>query len=252
MKSVIISIRPEWCEKILNGEKTIEVRKSAPKPPFKAVVYCTKAQTGSYKGNLYINPPKKRKEIGVADWWSERKDELSINGGYLQFNAFLAHGKVVAEFVCNNVEDFSEWEYDYPSLLRHIDLYAGTKGDYRFLDNYLKGNKKGYALHITDLNIYDKPKGLGEFYSIKQCKPEYSPFGYQWTWEDRHKRNPGGCENEYRPVPIECHRCKSLVGGKDYLDEKSGCILFDYECVSKYHKPIARPPQSWQYIEEDK
>lgn len=43
MKSVLISIRPEWVEKIVNGEKTIEVRKSAPKElPFKAYIYCTK------------------------------------------------------------------------------------------------------------------------------------------------------------------------------------------------------------------
>jgi predicted transcriptional regulator len=117
------------------------------------------------------------------------------------------------------------------------------------LTNYANGVEILYALHISALKVYDKPKELGEFNSIKQCKPEYSPFGYQWTWEDRHKRNTGGWNNKYRPVPIECHSCKSLVGGKDYLDEKSGCILFDYECVSNYHKPLARPPQSWQYVE---
>lgn len=31
MKSVMLSIQPKWIEKIVNGEKTIEVRKSAPK-----------------------------------------------------------------------------------------------------------------------------------------------------------------------------------------------------------------------------
>lgn len=30
-KAVLISIRPEWAEKILNGEKTLEVRKNRPK-----------------------------------------------------------------------------------------------------------------------------------------------------------------------------------------------------------------------------
>lgn len=30
MKAILMSIRPEWCEKIFNGEKTIEVRKTAP------------------------------------------------------------------------------------------------------------------------------------------------------------------------------------------------------------------------------
>ena len=40
-KAVLISIRPEWCEKIANGEKTIEVRKTRPKmdTPFKCYIY---------------------------------------------------------------------------------------------------------------------------------------------------------------------------------------------------------------------
>ena len=42
MKCVMLSIRPQWCEKIASGKKTIEVRKSAPKEvPFKAYIYCT-------------------------------------------------------------------------------------------------------------------------------------------------------------------------------------------------------------------
>lgn len=46
MKSVLISIRPQWCEKIASGKKTIEVRKSAPKEvPFKAYIYETKHAT---------------------------------------------------------------------------------------------------------------------------------------------------------------------------------------------------------------
>lgn len=253
MDTYLFSIHPKWCEKIFNGEKTIEVRKTAPKPPFKVVVYCTKAQTGSYKGNLYINPPKKRKEIGVADWWSERKDELSINGGYLQFNAFLAHGKVIGEFICEKVDKISvhnDTVYSVGNLfadkLKNMCLTVAE------LKEYLGAKNKGYAIGITAPKLYGKPKGLGEFYSIKQCKPCDSPFGYSWSWDDRHKRNTGGRDKKYRPVPIECHRCKSLVGGKDYLDEKSGCILFDYECVSKYHKPLERPPQSYMRIQDTK
>ena len=40
-KAVLISIRPEWCEKISNGQKTIEVRKTRPKmdTPFKCYIY---------------------------------------------------------------------------------------------------------------------------------------------------------------------------------------------------------------------
>lgn len=47
MKNILISIRPNWCEKIASGEKTIEVRKSAPKEvPFKAYIYATKPKRG--------------------------------------------------------------------------------------------------------------------------------------------------------------------------------------------------------------
>jgi hypothetical protein len=42
-KAVMLSIRPKWCEKIVSGEKTIEVRKTRPKlnTPFKCYIYCT-------------------------------------------------------------------------------------------------------------------------------------------------------------------------------------------------------------------
>ena len=40
-KAVLISIRPEWCEKIMSGQKTIEVRKTRPKmdTPFKCYIF---------------------------------------------------------------------------------------------------------------------------------------------------------------------------------------------------------------------
>lgn len=44
MKAIMISIQPQWVEKILNGEKTIEIRKTMPKCelPCKVYIYCTK------------------------------------------------------------------------------------------------------------------------------------------------------------------------------------------------------------------
>ena len=40
-KAVLISIRPEWCQKIMAGRKTIEVRRTRPKmnPPCKCYIY---------------------------------------------------------------------------------------------------------------------------------------------------------------------------------------------------------------------
>ena len=41
MKAVLISIRPMWSQKIMSGQKTVEVRKTRPKmnPPFKCYIY---------------------------------------------------------------------------------------------------------------------------------------------------------------------------------------------------------------------
>ena len=137
MKSVMLSIQPKWCKKIADRNKTIEIRKTRPKidVPFKCYIYCT-------KGNL---PNDILRVVCCED------------GGY------VVNGTVIGEFVCDELEDFQEFEYDYPALLRHINLRASTNGDYLFLNDYLKGEKKGYSWNISDLKIYDKPKKLNEF-----------------------------------------------------------------------------------------
>lgn len=45
MKSILLSIKPKYVELIASGEKTIEVRKTAPQEvPFKCYIYETKGQ----------------------------------------------------------------------------------------------------------------------------------------------------------------------------------------------------------------
>ena len=70
MKSVLISIQPKWVEKIVKGEKTIEVRKSRPKieTPFKCYIYCT---YGKENENYMLG--KRGKVVGefVCDWITE-------------------------------------------------------------------------------------------------------------------------------------------------------------------------------------
>ncbi len=50
MKSVLLSIKPEYCFLIADDIKTIEVRKIKPKldTPFKCYIYCTKDQNISF------------------------------------------------------------------------------------------------------------------------------------------------------------------------------------------------------------
>lgn len=128
MKAVLISICPEWCEKIANGEKTIEVRKTRPKlePPFKCYIYCTKHP----KGLVTVNRDSK-----------------------------VCNQKVIGEFVCkgtpaywtSNPEDFEE--LSEKSCISVDDLYKYA-GDSDWLFGWL----------ISNLVIYDEPKELSEFH----------------------------------------------------------------------------------------
>lgn len=157
MKAILISIRPKWVEKIASGEKTIEVRKSAPKEtPFKAYIYC------SY-GN-----PKENYALGKR-------------------------GKVIGEFICDKVyliknqgSRFSVADEEQGvtnGIARQSCLY------YDDMVSYL-GNKDGYGLHITDLKIYDKPKELSEFcipckVSCENCK---NPLYFECWCEEKGKK----------------------------------------------------------------
>lgn len=152
MKSILISIRPQCVEKIARGEKTIEVRKTAPQEvPFKAYIYCTKE--------------KKQDDIIWA----------GVCGDRGKWN-----GRVIGEFICDKVERLEE----------HIEqgglyyILSDTFNEQAQLDNwelhdYGKG-KTLYGWHISDLKIYDRPKELSEFYTNKKCN-SCKKSGYEST-----------------------------------------------------------------------
>ena len=134
MKAVMISIQPKWVEKIASGQKTIEVRKTAPKEvPFKAYIYCT---------------------IGNG-----------VKGDYLVPSGIQC-GKVIGEFLCDKVysiknrgSSFSVADEEQ-SVTNEIARQSCL--DYDDMVSYF-GNKDGFGWHISDLKIYDKPRELSEF-----------------------------------------------------------------------------------------
>lgn len=141
MKSVLIAIRPKWTEKIASGQKTIEVRKTAPQEvPFKAYIY--ESRNGGHrckhcneKDSCYSYAPK---NVGC------------YNGS----------GKVIGEFICDKVD---EYPYDYcDGVDIDDDTILETAIDREDINIYAKG-KTLYGWHISDLKIYDKPKELNEF-----------------------------------------------------------------------------------------
>lgn len=154
MKSVLISIQPKWCELIVSGKKSIEVRKTRPKleTPFKCYIYKTKKRKLrdiTYKGE----------EIWGGG--SQVADKTMIISC-----CDLDGGKVIGEFVCDRIDEIKckedgfgnywhEWSNDN---FDYLDMCLSENE----LENYLCLSY-GYGWHISDLKIYDKPKELSAF-----------------------------------------------------------------------------------------
>jgi predicted transcriptional regulator len=133
-KAVLISIRPKWVEKIANGEKTIEVRKTKPKleTPFKCYIYCT-------MDHPYIS-------VSCAEL-----DKLN----YRTNTVGRCNGKVIGEFTCDRIYELAPLNHAPDDVEKQACL---TREE---IVNYLKGT--GYGWHISDLLIYDQPRELTAF-----------------------------------------------------------------------------------------
>lgn len=144
-KAVMLSIRPKWCEKIANGEKTIEVRKTRPKmnTPFKCYIYCTL--------------PKYPHEDFIATDYPRPQ--------------FYGGGKVIGEFTCDRIYKIDKDSTDFLFKAGGLSVYKQAAEEkcglcvamtddelHDYLEHY-----QGYGWHISDLKIYDTPKELSKF-----------------------------------------------------------------------------------------
>ena len=188
MKEVLISIQPKRCELIANGEKTIEVRKTKPKlnTPFKCYIYQT---------------------VGG------RTNTVDI----LENNL----GKVIGEFVCDEILQFNHDDYNSPAYDISDDDLNRTCLFQEDLYRYASG-KTLYGWHISGLVIYDKPKVLGEFKKInRECW--YADLGLA-------KRDCSKCKDEnclisrppqswcYVESIVYCKNCKYLMFSDCYAE----------------------------------
>ena len=78
IKSVLLSIRPEWCKKILGGEKTTEIRKSRPnlETPFRCYIYCA-MPVGNVIGEFTCD----RIRFYSGKSWLVKEDVESVTAG---------------------------------------------------------------------------------------------------------------------------------------------------------------------------
>lgn len=139
-KSILISIRPEHLINILNGKKTLELRKTAPFPLGRGrwvYLYCTKGGKGLFKDNDYF---------------------LFHNGN----SSISLNGKVVARFWFDTLDNYEKddvmnW-HDGDLNLKNLCLTWSEVMNYAF--DYKRDSV--YAWHIKNLEIFDEPMSLSD------------------------------------------------------------------------------------------
>ena len=135
-RAVLLSIKPKYCELIASGKKMVEIRKTRPKihTPFRCYIYCT-------------------------------KDFYRKGDGYFQGKCC---GKVIGEFVCNEIISFGFTPYNHGEYMvsfdvnNERDILKESCLSFSEMYEYI-GENVGYGYHISRLVIYDKPKELSEF-----------------------------------------------------------------------------------------
>lgn len=158
-RAILISIRPEWVNKIVTGKKTVEIRKTRPylETPFKCYMYETQGKSDT-------------------PWIDE--------DGHMIFRGC---GKVVGEFVCDRITGITLESMPHPELAgdwteywyewEEDDLKLKSCLTYNQIDEYLN-RKDGYAWHITNTHIfYPRPVELSEFTGVRASG----------TWLERYK-----------------------------------------------------------------
>ena len=192
MRDILISLKPYYYYLIGENIKKVEVRKSYPK-----------AEDWSKRAWFYMS----RDEKSFAKIPKEFQEKYRKH-----------FGKVGMRFVCDKID---YWQHNWKPDIMHIEDMSELScvSVYNLIAYSNKGNDILYALHITDLVVYDKPRELSEFYTEGDCD----------------------CMN--------CKKCYWFDRGNGYNVEND-CNLA-YKCVElhKSFKPIIRPPQSFCYIE---
>jgi predicted transcriptional regulator len=197
MKAILMSIKPENLINILNHNKTLELRKSVPTNFVGWVyLYCTKGKPYLGYGNYFTNSQNWETGLTIGD--NENGFDTIMNGKVVARFWFDEYEKVSLQLVDKSGYD-EDRLYDYETQKLSIDeLLLKTCLSYDELHNFLDNKEYGYALHIKNLEIFDKPMELSEFYRIRKtihiidedcynkgigiCKLTKAPANWQYVW----------------------------------------------------------------------
>ena len=175
MKALLLSVRPEHAIKILNGEKTLELRKGVPKG-FKGWVYVYVT-----KGKLYLWSYGRIKENSNWEW--ETIYQLT-QPYHARFSDAL-----------NGTIPFRFWFEEYEEVLvqHHIDseqierVLKQACIEHDDLDNYVGNKETIYAWHIKKLEVFDKPMKLGEFQNYMPKSNDIPEALITSSWQILHQ-----------------------------------------------------------------
>lgn len=140
-RAVLISIKEDWVNRILNGSKTVEIRKTRPKlrTPFKCFIY----RSG-----------RKHQRGVVAEFTCDSITRLAHVGSAGQTP------RIVEEGEDGLFHKFDPW--DSVMTMEQIE---------RYLDG-----RDGYAWNISDLVRFKEPKNLEEFEGARKTCFGFRPY----------------------------------------------------------------------------
>lgn len=228
MDAVLISIHPQWCEKIFSGEKTIEIRKTKPNlsTPFKCYVYETKG-----RATLKAKAP--------APWNGDEITNFYIHEG---------SGKIIGEFICDKID-----VYEMEGFTRRDNVYQAI--------TRIELDDDGDELQYTEAANDMSPEELSKSRIIKESCVKFDDIGkyacgsvfgfykfYGWHISNYKKYTAPKELREFRAVCSEwdkeeftakCIRCKNY-----YVNNKDCCS----ECTVEGESELTKAPQSWRYV----
>jgi len=217
-KAILLSIRPEHALNILEGKKTLELRKRVPKD-FKGWVYLyvTKAKPyllweedyigGHYVSHRWTFLHGYSKEEAYEIWGSAYENEDTyigiVNGFVIARFWFEEYDKYTDVSDCGMTSCGMECENDFTYKLYDLDDEL-EKLCLTYNEVYLYGQGKDlYAWHIKKLEIFDEPMDLNEFKTIYKTKISSYENGIKSTEKYGVKFSVTKAPQNYMYVEVE-------------------------------------------------
>ncbi|MCL2599009.1 MAG: hypothetical protein FWD76_03765 [Firmicutes bacterium] len=224
-KAILISIKPKYVKSILSGEKIVELRKIMPQCDMDdgiyVYIYCTKSgktvfntENISFEPNCgkmqgYKKHPQRCNGKVIGKFRLNRVYRIKTNVQYVNEDYggyYLENNEIASDEMADNVKH---------TCVEDL-LERTTQLTMEQIAEYSNGGQVLYGWRIDDLQIFDKPEPLHEFYAYNPLLDGDSPSNaYNDTVGDEYE------------LAYECLPQAAYAYGIE---------------------PIKRPPQSWQYI----